>query len=90
MVPLLLGAFNSLLQGHSFQSDSLTAIVSILPKPHSDDTSWTNYRSISRLNVDIKILAKLLSSHINLVIGALFYSDQVGFIPSRQAGDSVR
>lgn len=34
----------------------------MLPKPHNDNTSWSNYRSISFVNLDIKILAKILSS----------------------------
>lgn len=39
---LLVGAFNSLLDGHSVPLYTLMAIISILPKPHSDDSSWTN------------------------------------------------
>lgn len=56
--PILTDAFNVLLDGHSFKQKSLTASICMIPKPHSDDTSCTNYRPISLLNLDIKILAK--------------------------------
>lgn len=62
----------------------------MIPKPQSDDTLSTNYRPISMLNIDIKVLAKILAAHLNKIIGTLIHRDQVGFMPSRQAGDNVR
>lgn len=62
----------------------------MIPKPHSDNTSCTNYRPISLLNQDIKILAKILATRLNKIIGKLIHNDQVGFMPTRQASDNVR
>lgn len=62
----------------------------MLPKPHADDTICMNYRPISLLNLDIKLLAKILASRLNNFIGNLIHRDQMGFIPVRQANDSIR
>lgn len=35
LTPLLVGALNSILKGHSFRPDSLSAIISMLPKPQT-------------------------------------------------------
>lgn len=44
--PILTETFNKLLDGHSFQQETLMAIVCMLPKPLSDDTSCVNYRPL--------------------------------------------
>lgn len=38
----------------------------------------------------MKLLGKILCSRINKYLHSLIYRDQVGFVPSRQAGDKVR
>lgn len=88
--PMLVEAFNDLLNNKSFRQESLLAIICMIPKPHSDDSLCTNYRPISMLNMDIKVLAKILAARLNMIIGTLVHRDQVGFMPSRQAGDNVR
>lgn len=44
LAPLLWNAFNALLKQHSFGQDTLTAIISMIPKPNTDHTLWSNYR----------------------------------------------
>lgn len=90
LTPILTGAFNSLLAAHSFRTETLTSIISMLPKPKSDSTSWTNYRPMSLLNLDIKLLAKILENKLSNIIGKLIHRDQTGFMPMRQVGDNVR
>lgn len=79
-----------LLLGHSVHTESLTVSTYMIPKPNTDDTTWSNYRLISMPNLDIKLLAKVLASHVNLFIGTLIHKDQTGFIPSHQAGDNIK
>lgn len=71
--PILAEAFNVILDGQSFRQESLTAIVCMLSKPLTDDTSCTNYHPISLLTLDIKILAEILAKRL---IGNLIHRDK--------------
>lgn len=80
--PLLVEAFNSLLKDQTFRPETLTAVITMLPKPHTDNTSSSNYLPLSLLNLNIKLLAKTLSTRLNPLNGALIHTDQVGVIPA--------
>lgn len=60
------------------------------PKPLPDLSSWANYRPISLLNLNIKLLAKIMATHLNTIIGHLIHRGQTGFVTIRQAGDNIR
>ena len=49
-----------------------------------------NWRPVSLLNTDYKILTKALAIRLQKVITKLVDSDQVGYIKNRYIGDNVR
>lgn len=53
----------------------------MLPKPNTDKISCSNYRPISLLNLNIKSLAKILTTHLNPIICSLIHKDQIEFTP---------
>lgn len=62
----------------------------MIPKPDKHHSSWANFRPISLINIDMKILMKILANRLNCFLPCLIKKDQVGFVPRRQAGDAIR
>ncbi len=66
------------------------ASISLLLKKDKDPTSCDSYRPISLLNVDFKILAKVLCSRLERVLPSLILLDQTGFTPGRHSFFNTR
>jgi hypothetical protein len=60
------------------------ASITLIPKPNKDVTRKENCRLISLINVDAKILNKILANRIQQHIKKIMYHDQLSFIPEIQ------
>ena len=67
----------------SYNSVYEASIILIL-KPNKDSTKKENYKPISLLNMDAKMLNKILANKIQQHIKRIIYYDQVGFISELQ------
>lgn len=66
------------------------ATISLLLKKDKDPLSCSSYRPISLLNVDFKILTKVLASRLQRVLSPIIDLDQTGFMPNRQSSCNTR
>ena len=70
--------------------DQRRAILTLLPKPGKDIRLLKNWRPLSLLNTDYKILTKLLASRLQKVLPNIISEDQTGYIKGRYIGENIR
>ena len=86
----LLNSYNYSFQNNILSLDQRRALITLIPKGNKDKRLLKNWRPISLLNSDYKILAKVLASRLQKVISGIIHPNQTGYIKGRYIGDNIR
>ena len=86
----LLDSFNDAFKEGKMSVSQRRGVITLIPKDESDLTVLNNWRPITLLNVDYKILARIIAKRVESKLSKLIHSDQTGFVKGRFIGQNVR
>ena len=66
------------------------AVITLLEKSGKDRTLLENWRPISLVNVDTKIMSKVIAARVKKVLPSIIHYNQTGYVKDRFIGEAIR
>ena len=81
---------NECFEKGDMSSSQKQAVITLIEKKGKDRSFLENWRPISLVNVDAKIISKVLATRIKNVLPDIIHHNQSGFVKDRYIGETVR
>lgn len=88
--PFLLQVYLESLKKGTLPSSMTQGVINLIPKPQKDHALLDNWRPISLLNNDYKILAIIFAKRIKCVLDNIIDDFQSGFMKDRLISNNIR
>ena len=85
----LMRAINGALESGQLSITQRQGVITLLPKKDKDTLFLKNWRPISLLNQDYKLITKALATRIKTHLTSIISTDQSGFIKGRYIGENI-
>ena len=87
---ILFEAYQQVCKDDKMFPEAMTGVLNLLPKGQKDPRYLKNLRPITLLNVDYKVIEKVIASRLQKVLPSIIHVDQAGFMKKRKAAVNVR
>jgi abortive infection bacteriophage resistance protein len=87
-MPTLLKLFHKKEREGTLSNSLYEASITLIPKPEKDTSKKENYRPISLMNINAKIVNNIMANQIQQHITKIIHHDQVDFIPGMWSGST--
>ena len=87
---ILLSCYSFAFRTGQLSTSQRRGIISLIPKKDSIPFFLKNWRSISLLSTDYKIVTKCNASRLKQVLPSIAHPDQTGYLKGRYIGQNIR
>lgn len=88
--PLFIEVINSAQKNHTLPQTMYLATIPVIPKPGRDCDRPSDFRPISLINCDKKIVTKAINNRLTQILPNIIHHNQTGFIQNRDLKTNTR
>ena len=86
----MIQSFNYALNYGKMNITQRQGVIKVIPKKKKDRSYFENWRPLTLLNIDYKIVIKTIAHRISKVLPKLIDEDQTAYVNGRYIGQNIR
>ena len=87
---LVMDSFSYSYENENMSISQKQSMITLLPQQNNDIRFLKNWRPISLLNTDYKIMTKYIATRLKIILIEIISKNQSGFIKGQYIGDNIR